>query len=118
MSDQIIIDGIQVMAHIGVPDEERAKPQKLEISLVLHRDLSPAGRSDDLKGTIDYFFVHQRTLQIVQQKPRKLIESLAEDLSSILTKEFAMEKIEIKIRKFILENTRAVEVHITRTCTK
>lgn len=35
MSDQIFIEGLQVMTHIGVTPEERASPQMIEVSLVM-----------------------------------------------------------------------------------
>jgi dihydroneopterin aldolase len=113
-ADQIIIEGIEVMAHVGVPDEERAKAQKLEISLILYLNLAKAGHTDDLKQTIDYFSVQQRVIQIVQQKPRKLIETLAEDLASTVLKEFGAKEIQIEVKKFILEKTKSVAVRIIR----
>jgi dihydroneopterin aldolase len=116
--DQIVIEGMEAMAFIGVPDEERAKAQKIEITLVLHKDIRRAGKSDHLNDTIDYALVHQKALRVVEQRPRKLIENLAEDLASVLMREFSLQRIDIKVTKFILENTKSVSVCIIREHSK
>ncbi len=114
MSDCIIIDRMEVMAHVGVPDEERAMPQRLEISLVLERDLREAARKELLDRTVDYAAIHQSILKVVQSRPRPLIETLAEDVAQAVLKEFEVEAVEVKVYKFILPKTRYVAVRIRR----
>jgi 7,8-dihydroneopterin aldolase/epimerase/oxygenase len=114
MSDEILIDGIQVMAHVGVPAEERKNAQLLEISLGLFLDLSPAAHADRLSLSLDYAQVHQKTIEIVQQRPRELIETVAEDVAQGLMRVFRVSRIEVEVRKFILPNTRFVAIRITR----
>ena len=114
MLDQIILNGIRVMAHVGVPDRERAKPQALEISAVLHLDLKPACRTDRLEYTIDYAEVHRKIIGLAKQRPRRLIETMAEDMAKAIIKTFKVKRVEIEIHKFILEHTRSVAVRIVR----
>jgi dihydroneopterin aldolase len=114
MSDKIILDGIQVMAHVGVPDEERANPQLLEISVVLFLDLSRAARTERLIMSLDYAEVHRKTIEIVHERPRYLIETVAEDIAQNLLKKFRIERVEVEVRKFVIEHTRYVAVRIMR----
>ena len=113
--DKIIIDKIQVMAKIGVSKEERAHPQPIEISIILHLDLSRAARTDSLGHTLDYALIHRQVIEIVQQRPRLLIETLAEDIARSLARTFRFKRIEVEVRKFILDRTHHVAVYITRT---
>ena len=114
MADQIILHGIQVMARVGVPAEERAQQQPLEISVALDLDLRRAARTEKLNATLDYASVHQKIIQVVQARPRPLIETVAEDIAQALLKIFKIKRIEVEVRKFILQHTRSVAVRIIR----
>ncbi len=103
------------MAHVGVPPEERATPQLLEIDLTLDYDLKQAARTERIGMSIDYAAVHQKIIQIAQLRPRPLIETVAEDVASAMFENFPAEKVTVVVRKFILPNTRSVSVKITRT---
>ena len=48
MRDEIRIEELEIMARVGVPDEERAQPQRLTVSLVLQ----PPVNFGDLRTTI------------------------------------------------------------------
>ena len=47
--------------------------------------------------------------------PRKLVETLAEDLAEMILSEFAVREVTIEIEKFILPDTESVGVAVTRT---
>ena len=114
MKDTISIADIEVECHIGVPDDERSKPQRLLISLELEKDLSAAMRADDLAKTIDYHVVWVRVKEICSEKERRLIETLAEEIAGDILREFSPETVRVEIRKFILPETRHVAVRIER----
>ncbi|MBT8044659.1 MAG: dihydroneopterin aldolase [Verrucomicrobiae bacterium] len=113
-SDQIFIRGQVVSSHIGVPDSERAHPQDLLINSFLHPLASKHPLNDDIDRTVDYHAVSLRIDEIAAAKPRKLIETLAEDLAAMILDEFPVSKVTIEIEKFILPNTTCVGVSITR----
>ena len=52
---KITITDLEVFFHVGVPDEERAKPQRLLVSVDMEFDFSIAAVSDRVTKTIDYF---------------------------------------------------------------
>lgn len=114
MSDQILIEGLRVMTHIGVTSEERATPQMIEVSLALDWDLAPSARTERLAMTIDYAEVRERVIRCAHERPRALIETVAEDLAHELITVYRMRRIQVEVRKFVLEHTRSVGVRIVR----
>ena len=54
MSDRIAVRGIEVFAHHGVFDQEKADGQLFSIDVEIDVDLAEAARSDALAATVDY----------------------------------------------------------------
>ena len=112
--DTITIKDLGVLCKIGVPDEERAKPQRLLITVEMHRDFSRAAQSDDIAHTINYYDVSQRITALCAQKSFKLIERLADEITTILLNEFRAQQATVEVKKFILSNARHVSFKLTR----
>ncbi|MFZ0436386.1 MAG: dihydroneopterin aldolase [Chthoniobacterales bacterium] len=110
----IEIRGLELKARVGVPDEERADPQRLLFDLRFAATDQPPDLGDEISRTVDYHAVALRVAAIVEERPRKLIETLADDLEASLLPEFGLRWIEITIRKFILPNAEWVAVSIRR----
>jgi hypothetical protein len=110
----ISIQGLEIMTHVGVPEEERAIPQRLVIDLRFAALAQPESLHDDITETIDYHAVSLRVAGISAARHRKLIETLADELAEALLIEFSLRWIEVTIRKFILPNTEWVSVTIRR----
>jgi FolB domain-containing protein len=116
MSTERIIEirGLEVMAQVGVPEEERAVAQRLLIDLRFGALAQPESLHDDITLTVDYHAVSLRVVELSAVLPRKLIETLADELAEALLSEFSLRWIEVTIRKFILPNTEWVSVTIRR----
>lgn len=99
---------------VGVPDEERAVAQDLLINATFSPFHSEGDLDDDIGRTIDYYAVSVRIGEVAAELPRKLIETLAEDLTAMVLKEFAVSQVTVEIEKFIMPNTQCVGVSITR----
>lgn len=112
--DTITIADLEVCFRVGVPDEERARPQRLLISLELQVDVSAAAAGDDLRSTIDYFAVSRRVLALGEGREWKLIERLASDLAALVLAEFKPVRVTVEVKKFILPEARHVSVRLTR----
>jgi FolB domain-containing protein len=114
MSDCIHIERLEVRAHIGVPDEERASAQRLSFNLTLW----PARRFEDLRNEIDravnYAAVCAEVKRFVGERRDKLIETLADALAAHLLETFAIGKIKVELRKYILPEVEFVSVTVTR----
>jgi FolB domain-containing protein len=115
MSDLIRIVDLEVHAHIGVPDEERAHAQKLLVSIEMGVDsFSHAAATDSIAKTVNYFEVAQHVKHFVKAHTRKLLETLIEELAHDLLKHFPIRAITIEIKKFILPDAKHVSVKIER----
>lgn len=75
--DAIEIRDLRVLAHVGVPEAERAVAQPLSIDLVLAVDLADAGDSDDVADTVDYGAVAVAVADAVAAAPVALLERVA-----------------------------------------
>lgn len=115
--NKIIIKDLEVFFHVGVPDEERAQPQRLLITVEMEHDFSEAARTDDLKKTIDYFSVTQRLLKLGGGRSWKLIEKLSSDIADLVLKEFRAATVTVEIKKFIIPQVQYVAVKIGRSLT-
>lgn len=111
---EILISGLRVRANIGVPEKERAEIQELEFYLRIRTALAFDQMEDTLSKTIDYARVCQRVSEIAAEKPRNLIETLADEVAGKIVAEFEALSVEVELRKFILPETRHVAVRCTR----
>jgi dihydroneopterin aldolase len=82
--ERLLLEGLEVSARIGVPEEERAAPQPLWIDVELDADLSLAGGGDDPAETVDYQAVYNLVIALAAEKPRRLIEALAREAAERL----------------------------------
>ena len=111
--NQIIIKDLSVNYRVGVPDAERAQPQKLLITLVMDYDFSAAAKTDDIRGTVDYSLVTQRLLRFGDRRNWKLIETLAYEIAETITREYRLQSIQVEIKKFIIPEAAHVGVRVT-----
>jgi FolB domain-containing protein len=111
--NKIIIKDLEVFFHVGVPDEERAQPQRLLITVEMEYDFSEAAKTDDLTRTIDYFAVTQRLLKFGEGRSWKLIEKLANDIAAVVINEFHARGVNMEIKKFIIPETKYVAVRLS-----
>ena len=77
--DTITICDLEVFYCVGVPDEERAKPQRLLLTVEMEHDFRAAASEDELADTIDYHAVTQRLRAFGDGVHWHLIETLAVD---------------------------------------
>jgi len=113
-ADQIEILGLKVFTHIGVPDDERAHAQELLVDLWLVPSLSFAETPDALGPAVDYAAVASAIVALAAARPRQLIETLASEIAALVLGEFAVRRVEVRVRKFILPETEHVAVRLVR----
>jgi 7,8-dihydroneopterin aldolase/epimerase/oxygenase len=115
MKDTILIEDLEVQYRVGVPDSERAEPQRLLLCVELILDFTEAAATDDLHRTVDYYAVTQRLLAYGQGRSWRLIETLALDIAELVLEEFKTEAVHVTVKKFILPETRYVAVRVERS---
>lgn len=107
---KISIVDLEVFYRVGVPEEERAKPQRLLLTIEMECDSSAAVRTDSIADTIDYFAVSQRLLKFGEGKSWKLIEKLAADVHEMVLSEFKPGNVSVLIKKFPIPQAGFVSV--------
>jgi 7,8-dihydroneopterin aldolase/epimerase/oxygenase len=111
---KISIVDLEVFYRVGVPDDERAKPQKLLLTIEMEFDFAKAAKSDSIADTIDYFAVSQTLLKFGNGKSWKLIEKLAADIAEMILSEFKPQTVSVEVKKFPFSQARYVSVVVTR----
>lgn len=112
--DEILIEELELSARVGVPEAERAQPQRLVVSLSLQPRHCFAELGDDLARTVDYAAVCQELQRFVSGRRDKLIETLAHEMAEFLVRRFDLARVELELRKYILPETRYVAVRVRR----
>jgi FolB domain-containing protein len=112
--DQIVIQDLEVFYRVGVPDEERAEPQRLLLTLQLEHDFTAAAKADDLARTIDYYHLSRRVLGFGENRQWKLIETLAVDLAEMILREYQAREVTVEVKKFVLPEAGWVGVRARR----
>ena len=113
MSFITIVD-LEVFYRVGVTDEERAKPQRLLLTIDIKFDFSSAAVSGRIGRTIDYHEVAQQLLKLGETRNWRLIESVATDISNKLLSEFHPESVTVEVKKFSIPEARYVSVSLTK----
>jgi len=110
--DRIHIEQLEVHGRVGVPDSERAEPQRLSLDVTLWPEI--AEPRDDISDTVNYSEVAESLKQFVGQRDYKLIETLAEKIAAHLLAQFDLRKVEVEVRKFVLPDANYVSVTAIR----
>lgn len=97
--DTITLTGITAVGHHGVFEHERRDGQPFIVDVVLHLDLRPAGRSDDLTQTAHYGELAEQVTELIAGEPLNLIEALAERIASSILSSFAVTAVEVTVHK-------------------
>jgi len=99
VSDQILVRGLRLWAHVGVLTHERELGQWFEVDLSLSVDLSAAARSDALADTLDY----SQLITALQQQARSIrcqtLEHYSERMLDLAQSLYGAVPIALELRK-------------------
>ena len=112
---KISIFDLEVFYRVGVPDDERARPQRLLLTVEMETDFSAAARTDGIEHTINYYSVTQRLLKLGEGCEWRLIEKLVADIAEIILTEFQPQAVFVEVKKFIIPQARHVAVSLSRS---
>ena len=113
-SDEIHIAQLEISARIGVPEQERATPQRLTVSISFWPYQQTRDLGDKIGETVNYSAVADETKNFVRDQSVSLIETLAHRLAGHLLKTFAIQKVTVEVRKFALPDAKYVSATVTR----
>jgi dihydroneopterin aldolase len=97
-----------------VTEAERAQAQRLLLTIVMESDFAAAAVSDDLTRTIDYFEVSQRLLRFGEGRQWRLIETLADQVATMILAVYPAHSVSVEVKKFVIPEARYVSVRLSR----
>ncbi|HLU21318.1 dihydroneopterin aldolase [Lederbergia graminis] len=116
--DKIYLNEMEFYGYHGVLQEETKLGQRFRVNIVAELDFQEAGKTDNLEKTVSYAEIYEVCKKIVEGKPYKLIEAVAEKIAEeVLTTFTLIERLTVKVVKPdppIPGHYRSVAVEITR----
>jgi dihydroneopterin aldolase len=106
--DRIHIEQLEIHARVGVPDSERAEPQRLILNVTYWP--KRIGPRDNIADTVSYSEVAASLKQNIGQHDYRLIETLAQETVGHLLSRFPLRKVAVEVRKFVLPDADHVSV--------
>ncbi|WP_413376948.1 dihydroneopterin aldolase [Alkalihalobacillus sp. 1P02AB] len=87
--DKIYLNELSFYGYHGVFKEEQVLGQRFQVDLILELDLKKAGEEDDLELSINYADAYNIVKEVVEGKPYKLVEAVAENIAQSLLAVFS-----------------------------
>ena len=112
---KIRIADLEVHYCVGVTEEERAKPQRLLVTMDINFDFSSASVSDRVEKTINYADVSQDLLKYGDGRNWKLLERLVANVADHLMAKYKPQAVTVEIKKFTIPQASYVSVSLART---
>ena len=114
-TDIIFISDLRIETIIGIYDWERKVRQTVSLDLEMATDIRKAASSDSIEDTLNYKAVAKRLIAFVGESEFQLVEPLAERIAGIVTEEFGVSWLRLKLHKpGALRGSRDVGVMIER----
>ncbi len=112
--DKILIEDLEVFYRVGVPDTERAAPQRLLLTVEMEVDFSKAAETDALQDTIDYAAVADALAGFGERRSWHLLEKLACDIADFVLGSYRLNSATVTVKKFVLPAAKHVAVSVFR----
>jgi dihydroneopterin aldolase len=113
MSKIAIVD-LEVFWCVGLTDEERAKPQRLLLTIDMSLDFTSASLSDRIEKTINYQTVAEGLLKFGEDRSWKLLEKMAANIADWILDEFSPEAVMVEVKKFSIPQAQFVSVSLEK----
>lgn len=113
--DKVFVEGLVVNAYIGVYDWEHEQPQPLVLDLEMDWDNNKAASSEQLSDALDYDALSKAVEQLITSRPRALIETVAEEVATLILTQFGSPRVRVKVAKpQAVASAKQTAVEITR----
>jgi 7,8-dihydroneopterin aldolase/epimerase/oxygenase len=113
MSRIVIVD-LEVFYCVGLTDEERAKPQRLLLTVDMNLDFDSAAISDRVEKTVNYQSVADELLKFGDGRSWKLLEKLVTNIAETILIKYKPQSVAVEAKKFIIPQARYVAVSTTK----
>ena len=97
--DIVYIKDLQVTTIIGIFDWERQIKQTVSIDLEMATDIRKAAMSDKIDDALNYKSIGKRISSYTEQSSFQLVETLAENIASLVMEEFGVSWLRLRLSK-------------------
>ncbi len=97
--DIVYIKQLKIETVIGIFDWEREIKQQVCLDIDMAVDISAAAAGEDIESTVSYKTVSDRLIEFVGKSEFLLVETMAEEIASLLKKEFSLPWMRIRVGK-------------------
>ena len=113
--DKVFIKGLEVEGIIGIFQWEREVRQVISVDIEMDFDNKNAAKSDSIEDALNYKLVGKRITSYIKNSKFQLVETLAENISKIILKEFPITTVKVTLSKpGALRGSDSVGISITR----
>lgn len=117
--DEIFIEDLLLRSVIGISDREREQPQDILVNVTIFTDTAGAGKSDEIKDSVNYRTVAKSILAHAEKVHRYTVEALAEDIAAICLDHPDSFGVKVRVEKpGAVRFAKSVGVTITRMKSK
>ena len=111
---RITIADLEVHFCVGVNDDERAKPQRILLTVEMNLDFSTAALSDRVERTINYQNVVDDLLKFGDGRNWKLLEKLVSNIADALLSRYKPDSVMVEAKKFVIPQAHHVAVAVMK----
>ena len=97
--DTVYIRDLRIDTIIGIFDWEREVKQTVSLDLEMAADIRQAAETDDIEQALNYKAVAKRIIAHVENSDCLLVERLAEEVAGIVTGEFGVPWVRLRLSK-------------------
>lgn len=97
--DIVYISSLQVETVIGIYDWEREVRQVVTLDLEMGTDIRQAALTEDIDSTLNYKSVCDRLIEFIQESEFLLVETMAEEIATLVMHEFNVPWIKLRLGK-------------------
>lgn len=97
--DIVYIRELKIQTVIGILDWERAIKQSVVLDLEMASDIRPAATSESIADALDYSAVADRITRFIEGSRFLLVETMAEQVASIVLEEFGVPWLRLRLSK-------------------
>ena len=97
--DIVYIRELEVRTIIGIYDWEREVKQTISLDLEMAHDIRKAAETDDIQYALNYKSIAKRLIKFINQSEFLLVESMAEEVASIVRDEFSVPWLKLRVSK-------------------
>ena len=114
MPDTLRIHNLLASSRIGLTAQERKRPQRVWIDVEVAIDARRAAAADDVRRTVDYARLVALLRQRLRQRSFCLLETLTEEMASVVLRTSATPRVRVEARKHALPGIDYAAVTVTR----